>query len=133
MPMPAEGSFPVRKQSILVVDDEVAIARLLKRILETAGHAVVAVGSGSEALEVLDDRLFDVVICDLKMPGMDGRELYAHLKHTRPDLAERVIFSTGDTVSAESWMFLEEVQNRFINKPFNPQQVLAEIGELLTE
>ena len=124
-------SAPMARHTILAVDDEVAISRLLKRILEAQGHNVTAVNSGLEALEMLNRQKFDLVICDLKMPGMNGRELYAYLKERKPELARRVIFSTGDVVSDESWTFLQEVGNRFINKPFKPEQVLAEIQRFL--
>lgn len=119
--------------SVLVVDDEHEITVLLQRILEGEGHRVVAVNSGVEAREALGERQFDLLICDLKMPGMDGRELYAYVQQEHPHLAKHVIFSTGDTVSDESWNFLNQVDNRYISKPFKPSQVLAEIGELLAE
>jgi len=123
----------VRQLAVLVVDDEVEIVRLLQRILELEGHVVTAVHSGLEAREVLDMQAFDLVICDLKMPGMDGRELYAYLERTQPDLARRVIFSTGDMASDESWTFLEKVGSRFISKPFKPEQVLARVREFLAD
>ena len=123
----------IERLDVLVVDDEIEIARLLQRILESEGHSVTAVHSGLEAREVIRSQHFHLVICDLKMPGMNGRELYAYLKQTNPELARRVIFSTGDVVSDESWTFLEEVGNRFISKPFKPEQVLAGIREMLTD
>lgn len=118
--------------SVLVVDDEESIAHLLKRILETEGHRVTTVGTASQAERLLDGQTFDLIICDLKMPGMSGRDLYAHLLRDHPKQAERVIFSTGDVGSQESWAFLQEVGNRYISKPFNPEQILAEIREAIT-
>jgi signal transduction histidine kinase len=122
----------IEQLDVLVVDDEIEIARLFQRILESEGHSVTAVHSGLEAREVINSQHFNLIICDLKMPGMNGRELYAYLKQTNPELARHVIFSTGDVVSDESWTFLEEVGNRFISKPFKPEQVLAGIREILT-
>jgi two-component system NtrC family sensor kinase len=115
--------------SILVVDDEDQIARLLKRILEVEGHHVVTAGTGRQADQLLDQQAFDLIICDLKMPGMSGRELYAHLLQDHPLQAERVIFSTGDVGGQESWAFLQKVGRRYISKPFNPEQILAEVRE----
>jgi len=122
----------VEKQAVLVVDDEVEIARLLKRILEAEGHSVTAAYSGSEAREALDERTFDLVICDLRMPGMSGQELYAHIKQTQPDLARRVVFLTGDVMSRESQTFLEEAGNQFVSKPFKRQRVLEVLEEMRT-
>lgn len=135
-----EQSDPVREDhvatgepgplDILVVDDEPEITKLLSRILRAEGHRVVTVVNGLEARDILDEQPFDVIICDLKMPGMNGRDLYTYLKQTNPAMARRVIFSTGDTVSEESWTFLTQNQNRYISKPFKPDQVLAEIQAL---
>jgi signal transduction histidine kinase len=123
---------PLGQLDILVVDDEHAITTLLQRILESEGHKVVAVADGLEAREMLAERHFDVMICDLKMPGMSGRELYAYIQQAHPELAPRIIFSTGDTVSEESWAFLNRVRNRYISKPFKLDEVLDEIRELVT-
>ena len=120
------------KKKVLVVDDETEITHLLQRVLEGEGHRVVAVNSGLDAQKALATQPFDVIISDLKMPSMSGRELYAYVKDTYPDLADRVIFSTGDTVSEESWAFLSQIRNHYISKPFNPDEILAEIGALLT-
>jgi CheY-like chemotaxis protein len=65
------------------------------------------------------------------MPGMSGRELYSYIEQAHPDMAQRVIFSTGDTVSQESWAFLSKVQNRCISKPFKPDEVLSEVRGLV--
>jgi signal transduction histidine kinase len=126
-----EELAPLDQLAILVVDDEYEITLLLQRILESEGHEVVAVADGFEAREMLAEQHFDLMICDLKMPGMDGRELYSYIKQTHPELAHRVIFSTGDTVSKESWTFLSEVQNRCLSKPFKPDEVLSEVRELV--
>jgi two-component system NtrC family sensor kinase len=115
------------KRSVLIVDDEVEIVRLLTRVLQGEGHRVTAATNGHEARNLLDEHTYDLVICDLKMPGMNGRELYEHLKHKRPDMARRVVFSTGDVVSSDSWRFLQEAGNHYISKPFKPEQILAAI------
>jgi signal transduction histidine kinase/ActR/RegA family two-component response regulator len=117
------------KWDILVVDDEVEIANLLKRILEAEGHIVTAVDSGLDARNKLDQHRYDLVICDLKMPGMGGRELYTYLRQTQPDVAKQMVFTTGDVVSDESQAFLHQVGKRFLSKPFKADQVLALIQE----
>ncbi len=129
MPKADAYPFPVRERSILVIDDEVEIVQLLRRILEAEGHRVTTVENGLQAQDALSTQMFDLVICDLKMPGMSGSELYYHLKRTRPEQARKFIFSTGDVVSDESWVFLQSAGNRFISKPFKPEQILALVNE----
>jgi two-component system NtrC family sensor kinase len=119
--------------SILVVDDEREITLLLQRVLEAEGHQVATVHDGLQARRALEQQAFDIVICDLKMPGMGGRELYDYIKHAHPALANRIIFSTGDTVSEDSWSFLSQTEDRYISKPFKPRQVLAKIRETMAE
>jgi signal transduction histidine kinase len=121
---------PAQKRKVLVVDDEVEIVRLLTRVLQGEGHQVTTATNGYEARSLLDEHTFDLVICDLKMPGMSGRELYEHLQQTRPDMARRVIFSTGDVVSTDSWSFLQKAGNHYISKPFKPEQILAAIEQM---
>jgi len=121
---------PVGSRSILVVDDEVEILELLKRLLEAEGHVVITADNGIEAQALLDQRDFDLVICDLKMPGINGRELFEYLQARQPQMAERVIFSTGDVVGEESWSFLQSVENPFLSKPFKLEQVLTMVHEL---
>ncbi len=123
---------PAAERSILVVDDEVEITRILKRILESRGYRVVAVTDGNAALEAIEQHHFDLVICDLKMPGIDGRALYDYLQRERPDMARRVVFSTGDVVSEESWSFLHQAGERFIAKPFKPDQILSFVEKVLS-
>jgi two-component system NtrC family sensor kinase len=121
-----------RQLSILAVDDEYEIMMLLRRILEGEGHRVVVANGGLEAQQALKAQRFDLVLCDLKMPGMNGRDLYQYVQHEYPGLTDRIIFTTGDTVSEESWTFLHQVENRCIGKPFKPRQVLDEIEALLS-
>jgi len=129
VPTVAAYPLPIQAQSILVIDDEVEIVQLLKRILEAEGHHVTTVENGLQAQDALSAQMFDLVICDLKMPGMSGSELYDQLKQTQPEQARKFIFSTGDVVSNESWGFLQSAGNRFISKPFKPEQILALVRE----
>jgi len=118
--------------SILVVDDELEITSLLRRILESEGHQVMTVNDGSGAQEILDTVAFDLMICDLKMPGMSGDQLYHYLEQAHPYLVDRIIFTTGDTVSEASWSFLSQVDDRYLSKPFKPRQILEKIDEIVS-
>lgn len=119
--------------SILVVDDELEITSLLRRILEGEGHRVMTEHDGKAAQETLDKTVFDLMICDLKMPGMSGDQLYHYLEQAHPYLVDRVIFTTGDTVSEASWSFLSQVDDRYLSKPFKPREILRKIDEIVSD
>lgn len=129
---PSLGAIPHRGVSVLVIDDEPEIVLLLQRILEGEGFDVDAVNGGHEALMILSKQSFDLVICDLKMPGIGGRDIYEYIGQQQPELAQHMIFTTGDTVSNDSRAFLQEAQRPFISKPFKPQTVLAQVSTVLS-
>jgi two-component system NtrC family sensor kinase len=116
----AAGKHPGVKPAyrILVVDDEESIRLLLRDILEMDGHHVEVGGSGIEAWQRLDTADFDVIITDMKMPGMDGATFYREVLKRDPSLAQRIIFITGDTVSPDTRGFLQTVTNPVLSKPF---------------
>jgi two-component system cell cycle sensor histidine kinase/response regulator CckA len=87
---------PSTPLDILVVDDEESMLGFLARYLGSRGHAVVAVRSGEEALALMQGSGFDVCVCDLRMPGMDGVELLRRLRQTPEGARMRVIVSTGE-------------------------------------
>ena len=103
---------------ILVVEDEQPIANTLRELLAPV-HEVVAATSGAEALAALDCGDFDVVFCDLVMPGMSGVELYQRIRAERPALAPRVVFMTGGAFTERNAQFLSSVDNRRVEKPFS--------------
>ena len=84
---------------VLVVEDEAAVAAVLHRLLTKKGCTVEAVSSGTEALERLKSGPYDVVISDIRMPGMSGIALWEQLRTDYPEQASRVIFVTGDTAT----------------------------------
>jgi two-component system NtrC family sensor kinase len=116
---------------ILVVDDEELVAHLLSRILERMGCHVTLAYSGQEALTLLSESEYDTIITDLKMPGMSGQELYSRLQSIDPGLIERVIFTTGDVITAGTADFIEQSGRPSIPKPFTSVQVAIALKELL--
>lgn len=119
----AEALPPVRKKTILVVDDEPEVAELLVEVLAVDGHQVEAVPNGARALEKLNECAYDLILSDLRMPELDGPGLYRELESRRPDLCQRVIFLTGDTLSPQIREFLEQTGAPNLNKPFVPDEV----------
>ena len=117
-----------RKANVLVVEDELALGRVLERIL--APHRVVAVNRGREALaRIQGGERFDVVLCDLMMPEMTGMDFYAELSGSHPDVARRVVFMTGGAFTAGAREFLEKVPNRRLDKPVDTESLRQLIDE----
>jgi Signal transduction histidine kinase len=108
---------------VLVVDDEEAVVRLIARLLQDIGHRATVVTSGEAALDALGRELFDLVLCDVKMPGLNGFELVSAMRERDPDLADRVIFITGDTLSPSTRSQIEQSGNLFLPKPFSIEQL----------
>ena len=116
---------------ILVVDDEPDIAELLEEILSLDGHQTDIAKSGNAALSCLNERRYDLILSDLNMPDLDGPGLYRHLERHHPELVERLVFVTGDTLSAGRGSFLAEVDCEVIEKPFAPDDVNRVVRRVL--
>ena len=108
---------------VLVIDDEEPIVLLITEILAEDGHRVTQAYNGAEALDWLAKEEFDLIISDVRMPAVGGPTFFEILQTTRPDLLERVIFVTGDTVSASTRAFLEKTGRPVLAKPFEPERL----------
>jgi signal transduction histidine kinase/CheY-like chemotaxis protein len=117
--------------AILVVEDETQLANAVVDALADEGYIVVHAADGEEALTRIRDRTFDAVVCDLKMPRMDGRAFYRNLSAVKPYLARHVIFVTGDVAATEAEGFLAETGCRWLPKPFRLNDLLLAVREVL--
>ena len=127
-PAPDVGAgTPTKRLRVLVVDDEPHILHYMHATLEAWGHIPVVARDGREGLDLADRDRFDLVISDLRMPELGGREFYEELARRHPDLASRLVFSTGDTVRGDTLAFLESLDRPYLHKPFS----LAELRSLL--
>src|SRR6266702_2223146 len=124
-PAPAVGGRSLR---ILVVDDEPHILHYMRATLESWGHAVEVASDGSYALERALAEAFDVIICDLRMPHLSGRDMYTKLARQDPRAAERIIFATGDTVRGDTLQFLEGLGRPYLHKPFTLAELRSALG-----
>jgi two-component system NtrC family sensor kinase len=113
-PKPPAGSI-----SVLVIDDETALRNALLRFLQRRGIQGEGASDGAAALRLLEERDFDVIISDVRMPGMAGREFVERLRRDRPELMTRLVFSTGDTFAPETAALLKEVGAPTVTKPFD--------------
>jgi two-component system NtrC family sensor kinase len=121
----------VRGASVLIVEDERALALAVAEALTDAGLHVDHAGDGQEALACVRNANYDVVICDLKMPRVDGMTLYRAIAAGTPELARRVIFVTGDVAGTDAERFLEESGCRWLAKPFRLSELLRAVRETL--
>jgi PAS domain S-box-containing protein len=118
--------------SILVVEDEARLASAVIDALRDAGYLVDHAADGEEALARVKAQSFDLVICDLKMPRVDGKAFYGMLAAAAPGLSKRVIFVTGDVAGTDAEKFLDESGCRWLEKPFRLGDLLRAVREGLT-
>ena len=117
----------------LLVDDEPNILRAFARVLSPLGDVVTALGGGA-ALELLEgDTTFDVVLCDVMMPDMDGAMLYEVLLRDFPALAARVVFCTGGVLTPRLTTFLEDVPNGVLAKPLSAARLRAALLQVAAQ
>ena len=117
--------------AVLVVEDEAALGAAVAEALADAGFMVDRANDGIEALERLHDRRYDLIVCDLKMPRLDGTSFYRELERLDPAMARRVLFVTGDVAGTDAERFLEETSCRWLAKPFRLKDLLRVAKEML--
>jgi CheY-like chemotaxis protein len=108
---------PHRPGTILVIDDEPSVVRALTGLLRRDGYLVGTASNGHHALAQLQAQHYDVILCDLRMPELDGPAFYAILAREHPALRQRVIFLTGDTGGEASRTFLTQSGRPWLRKP----------------
>lgn len=117
--------------TILLIDDEPSFTNGLARLLRHDGHTVDTAANGHLALAHLQAQRYDVVLCDLRMPALDGVGFYAILSRQYAYLRTRVIFLTGDTLGADSTAFLEQCGQPWVYKPCDAAAIRHAIQQLL--
>ncbi len=117
------------KGKILVVDDELVVCKSVQRILSPEGYEVETALSGQEALERLGQESFDLVITDLKMPGMDGMELLSKIKEKDPEMI--IIMITGYSTVQTAVQAMKMGALDYIPKPFTPEELIVVVEKAL--
>jgi signal transduction histidine kinase/CheY-like chemotaxis protein len=131
-PAPAEPRVAaVAGGNVLVVEDEGPLREALTEVLQSLGHRVVGATTGHEALGRLRERTWDLVLLDLRLPDVDGQAVWERALSSDPRLAGRVVFMTGDIMSAETQGFLDEARRPFLLKPFTMEEVGRVVSEVL--
>jgi PAS domain S-box-containing protein len=126
---PSPNQRPLR---ILLVDDDLFVARATKRQLAPL-HDVTLAGSGAEGLELMQQVDFDVVVCDVMMPGMTGMEFHAKVAEQNPPLARRFVFITGGPFTPQARERFYQSNNPYIQKPFSNSELLVAIEAAMAQ
>lgn len=117
--------------SVLVVEDEAALGAAVAEALADAGYAVHLAHDGVEALEQVRGQTYDLIVCDLKMPRLDGMSFYRRLQAEEPVMAGKVLFVTGDVAGTDAERFLDETGCRWLPKPFRLKDLLRAASEIV--
>jgi signal transduction histidine kinase len=130
IPAPVSASEGVGKK-VLVIDDEEAILQMVRETLAEQGYEVDVARDGESALSRLGQTSYDLALCDWKMPGLNGQQIYERVRASNPALSERMIFFTGDVINEKAERFLRESRRVCLSKPFSLVEFRAAIGKAM--
>jgi len=116
---------------ILVVDDEPTILAFLKKVLGGEGYDVETASSGEEALKRIESERYHLILCDIKLPGISGAEIYEQIGKVAPSLQKRVMFITGDVIGAGTEAFLKKTRSPYVTKPFDIAKLKGEVKRVI--
>jgi CheY-like chemotaxis protein len=118
------GESAATPLDVLVVDDETSITTFLSHYLGSRGHAVFAAHGGAEAVALAKQTAFDVVVCDLRMPGLDGIETMRALRALPNATRSRYVLSTGATLSTAVREAIDSIHvDAVVPKPYDIEQL----------
>ena len=116
---------------ILVVEDEPAICQVCQSVLTDEGFEVYIAANGDVAQDMLEKKDYDLVMIDIRMPVMDGKQLYQVIIDKHPKLANGVIFATGDVMDGYTQRFLELAGRPHLLKPFTIDELRDIVRETM--
>lgn len=118
------------KKEILIIEDEQVIGMICYRLLTREGYNATLATDGDMAVKMLDKMKFDVFLLDIKLPGIDGLEVYQHISQKDPALSLKVIFMTGDTMSKNILEFVTTTGCQLLRKPFTIDELLTAVKKV---
>jgi CheY-like chemotaxis protein len=122
-----QGSTPILR--VLVVEDDPNHRKLARQVLEDNGHDVISADDGEEALALLSLQDFDVVVLDMRMPGMDGREFIRRVRTSGREFADiPIIVMTGYGISQHRELFQRYDIRDFLDKPYDGDHLLDRVS-----
>ena len=118
---------------ILLVEDETAICALCQRVLIAKGFEIDIAVNGKVAQDMIEEEQYGLFLFDIKLPLMNGRELYQWLKEKHPKQISKVIFTSGSVLGEDTQLFIEQTGKPFLPKPFTPDELKAIMRDTLKE
>ena len=118
-------------KKILVVDDEESLLQMIKEELTSHRYEVTTALNGEAALREVSRQKFDAIVCDLKMPGLNGRQVYERLRAENLESSRRMVFVTGDIIGDELRGFLDAEKRPCLTKPFTLGDLRQAVQALL--
>ena len=126
-PSPRDGAG----KKVLVIDDEEPILQMVSEALAEHGYQVDTAADGETGLRRLTQTRYDLALCDWKMPGLNGQQVYERLRTTNPALSERLIFITGDVINDKAQSFLRDCKKVCLTKPFSLDEFRVAVSKAL--
>jgi len=114
---------------VLVVEDEPSIGNMCRRVLTGEGWEVDIAINGRLAQDMIEEKQYGLCLIDIRLPKMNGQELFQWIQKRYPQLSGRVIFTTGDIMSGDTEVFINQTGRPFLPKPFTAE----ELKEIFTE
>ena len=119
------------KIRILIIDDEENILTVLRKALQREGYKTDIVMDARKGLSILSNSEYDLVLCDIEMPKMNGIEFYREIEERLPGMADRILFMTGEILSPSIQEFLQERHVSIIAKPFDLPTLYQGVHDVL--
>ena len=137
-PEAGEGALPEcqadgQEERVLIIDDDPIIVRDLSNLLTEEGFQVAVTHDAGQALELLERESADLIISDLSMPQVDGRQFWRRLLEQYPQLVGRVLYFTGDSSSKEARAFLRDSGCNWLEKPVRAEELVQSVRQVLRQ
>ena len=129
-PLPDPATI-LQGKRIMVVDDEAFLLECLVDALGSWGCQVTGCAQATEAISHLQAGAFDCIVSDIRMPGLSGIQFFQWVQANQPGMADRILFTTGDTFDPDTRTFLEQTHVPHLGKPFDLKKLREAIGQLL--
>lgn len=130
---PPDRCSPLNGKKGLLIDDDIQVMNLLSVFFRTEGCDTEVVSDGNSALDKLQNFSYHFILCDIKMPAINGMSLYQRLKEKGSSHLGNIIFTTGDPVSCDVQQFLKSIKNPVLFKPFDLKEVRETVQRVLTK
>ncbi len=116
-----------------MVDDESFLLECLADALESWGCAVTPCGLAAEAIQKLQGEAFDLIVSDIRMPGLSGIQLFEWIRQNQPGMTTRILYTTGDSYDPDTRAFLESASLPHLGKPFDLKRLKQSLLDLVVQ